>query len=137
MSLLQKILNRQRGPLPVPTPEWPELDGQLFIRPLTPPERLAFYDVANQENPARGIEFQALMACYAACKADGTRAFDDGDWKQLAGDANSGPAIERLADAADGLHVLSDGAREAIKKKSASTSDCGSSSASPGPSVSA
>ena len=30
MSVLAKILGRQnKAPVPVPTPEWPELDGQI------------------------------------------------------------------------------------------------------------
>ena len=31
MSVLSKILGRtNNGPVPVPTPEWPELDGQIL-----------------------------------------------------------------------------------------------------------
>ena len=46
-------------------------------------------------------------------------------------DPGSGSAIERLAEVADEVNVLSDGAREAIKKKSESAPDSGSNSTSP------
>ena len=109
MSILNQILSRTTARLiPVPTPEWPDVDGQLAVRRLTPVERTAFYSLAAAENPEAGCQFQALMACYC-----------------------TGPAIERLADAADEANVLSDGARESIKKKYAATADCGSNCGSP------
>ena len=65
MSILDQILNRtNKAPVPVPTPEWPELDGRLFARRLTPAQRVAFYSVLRAQNPAPGIEFTALMAAY-------------------------------------------------------------------------
>jgi hypothetical protein len=137
-TFLEQIINRAlRGPVPVPTPEWPALDGKLFIRPLKPVERLAFYDLARAQKPAAGAEYLTLMAVYCACDGAGNRVFDDGDWKEISADTGSGPAIERLAEAADELHSLTDFAREQIKKKYVATPASDSSSASPGPSASA
>ena len=131
MSILDTILNRaNKAPIAVPTPEWPELDGQLAIRRLTPQERIAFYALAAQDKPAAGVEFLALVAVYCTLRA-GQRAFDDGDWKQLAVDAGSGSVIDRLAETADEANVLSDNAREAIKKKYETTAASASTSASP------
>lgn len=143
MSVLEQILGRRnKGPVPVATPEWPELDGKLSVRKLTPSERVAFYDVANKEQPAAGLEFLALMAVHCTVIAQGgmeagsdagshVRAFADNDWKALVADPGSGSAIERLANEADQANVLSDRVRDEIKKKSEPTAVCEPTSASP------
>ena len=138
MNVLSKILNRNKAPVPVATPEWSELDGHLAIRRLLPAERTAFYGLLADEKPAAGIEFLAMTVAYCTVHretlAEGAvprRAFDDGDWKALVADPGSGSAIERLAEVADEVNVLSDGAREEIKKKYATTDASGSTSASP------
>jgi len=142
MSILDTILSRKtKGPIPVATPEWDELDGTLAIRKLAPAERAAFYELVNAQKPEAGIEFLSLVAAYctvragsaeqgagskeqgagskeqgAGSKEQGARAFDDGDWRALSTDLGSGSAIERLAAIADEANVLSDGTRERLKK---------------------
>jgi hypothetical protein len=130
MSVLQKILGRQnKAPIPVPTPEWPELDGQILIRKLTPQQRAEFYSVANKQEATGGAAFVVFVATWCAVTADGQPAFDETDWKELLSDPGSGSALERLSDQADEINLLSMSAREALKKKyettppSASTSD--------------
>lgn len=149
MSILQSILDRSnKGPVPVATPEWGDLDGTLAVRRLAPAERTAFYDLAHAQKPQPGNEFLALMAAYCTVQKKGRkgegeegseceRAFADGDWKALATDPGSGSAIERLAEAADEANVLSDGMRELLKKKSATTDASANTSASPETSESA
>ena len=131
MSILETILGRKnKGPVPVATPEWPELDGQLSIRKLTPAERTAFYTVASEEKPKPGVEFLTLAAVYCTLH-DGKRAFENHEWSALVTDPGSGSAIERLAEVADEVNVLSDGARDALKKKSEPAPVCDSNCASP------
>jgi hypothetical protein len=117
MSILNQILGRaNKAPVPVPTPEWPELDGQLFVRRLAATERVEFYAAAHKLDALGGAAFEAMVAAYCTVLADGSRAFDDGDCQALAADPGSGSAIERLSDSADELNVLSSRAREALKK---------------------
>ena len=94
MSILQKILGRSnKAPVPVPTPEWPELDGQLSIRKLSPSERVEFYDAANTRKATKNAAFRVFLAVHCAVLPDGSRAFDDGEWTQLVDDAGSGSAL--------------------------------------------
>jgi len=130
-KILDQILGRSnKGPTPVPTPEWPELNGQLAVRRLTPAERIAFYSLVAEQKPAPGLEFLWLAAVYCTV-INGARAFSNEDWRALAADVGSGAAIERLAEAADEANCLSDVARESIKKKYATTPASDSTSASP------
>lgn len=138
MSVLDKILGRgNKAPVPVATPEWPELDGQLFIRRLSPAERVEFYALAAAQSANQGAAFQTFRAVYCTVHSDGSRAFDDGDWQALAADPGSGSAVDRLADEADQVNVLSDWARDELKKKYVTTPDSASTSASPAASASA
>jgi hypothetical protein len=68
---------------------------------------------------------------HCATLPDGSRAFDDGEWTQLIDDPGSGSALDRLADDADELNVLSEWAKDEIKKKYATTPSSASNSASP------
>jgi hypothetical protein len=147
MSILAQILNRKnRGTIPVATPEWDDLDGTLGVRRLSPRDRTAFYELAATEKPEAGIQFLALVTVYCTvhreptpsqgtgCPAEGAqprRAFADGDWRTLSVDAGSGSAVERLAEIADEANVLSDRMRETLKKKYETTPDSASNSGSP------
>jgi hypothetical protein len=131
VSILDTILGRQnKTAVPVPTPEWSEYDGKLGVRRLTPIERAEFYVIASKEKPEPGIQFQSLVAAYCTV-FDGQRAFADADWRALSNDPGSGACIERLSDAADEANILSDGARESLKKKYETAPDSGNNSASP------
>jgi hypothetical protein len=109
-------------PLLVPTPEWPQADGKIFVRRLTAAERVQFHTEAAKQKATRGADFQAFIVAYCACNADGKRGFEDHEWQALL--EEPGTAIERLSDAADELNVLSAAAQEEIKKKYAKTTSC-------------
>ncbi len=118
MTFLTQIVNRRRtGPEPVPTPEWPELDGQVHVRTLDAVGRIEFFDAAYEQKATQGAAFYALVAAYCAVTAEGVRMFQDGDWSALVGDAGSGSAIDRIYRAADALNFLSAQSREILKKK--------------------
>jgi hypothetical protein len=132
MSVLAKILGREnKAPVPVPTPEWPELDGQLSIRRLSPQERAEFFTAAAAQKATKNPAFRCFMATHCAILPDGTRAFDDGEWQQLLNDPGSGSALDRLAEHADELNVLSEWDKEEIKKKYTTTPSSDANSASP------
>lgn len=132
MSVLAKILGREnKAPVPVPTPEWPALDGQIRVRKLSPKERAEFFSVAAAQKATKNPAFRVFLGMHCAVLPDDTRAFEDGDWAQLIDDAGSGSALDRLADEADALNVLSEWAKEEIKKKYETTPSSASSSASP------
>ena len=133
MGILDKILGRQnKGPVPVATPEWP--DVELFIRRLSPQERVEFDVESVNQKANSGVAFVTFAAVFCAVIADGSRAFADGDWKALASDPGSGSVIDRLFSAADDLNALSSAARERLKKKSEPAPASEANSASPAPS---
>jgi hypothetical protein len=130
MSILEQILGRpNKGPVPVPTPEWPELDGQLFVRRLSPAERVAFDAATAREKATSGAAFITFVAFYCLVTADGKPACDEGgQWQALMDDPGSGGTIDRIFEIADEVNTLSSAARERLKKKSAIAPACGSNS---------
>ncbi len=132
MSLLDKILNRSNnGPVPVPTPEWPALDGTLFVRRLSPTERVEFDAESGKQQATSGAAFLTFTALYCLIAGDGSRAFGNNDWPKLVDDPGSGSAIDRAFDLADDLNTLSSGARDRLKKKYESVAGSASTSTSP------
>lgn len=132
MSILQKILGRQNnGPVPVDTPEWPELDGQLAIRRLSPMERVEFDSESSEQKANEGVNFVTFTALFCAVTADGKRAFATEEWKALIDDPGSGSAIDRLFTKADEVNFLSKAAKERLKKKSETAPASVSTSTSP------
>lgn len=67
-------------PEPVPTPEWPALDGQIYVRKLTAGELDTFYAVEDEGQSTRS-RFVALVAC----DEKGERHFKDTDVADIAG----------------------------------------------------
>ena len=65
-------------PLAVPTPEWPELDGQVFVRKLTAGELDKFYAGDNQGNE------RARFVALVACDENNERQFKDSDVSDIA-----------------------------------------------------
>lgn len=136
MSIIDQIIGRtNKVPVFVATPEWPELDGKLSVRRLSPKDRMEFYTALGKQEATSGAAFLAFIAVYCTLQVDGSRAFADEDWKALLEDAGSGSAVERLSDAADELNILSSSARESLKKTYAKTDDSASISESQEPSV--
>ena len=132
MSILQKILGRQNnGPVPVDTPEWPELDGQLAIRRLSPMERVAFDSESSEQKANEGVSFVTFTALFCTVTADGKPAFASDEWKSLVDDPGSGSVIDRLFTKADEINFLSKAAKERLKKKSETAPASASTSTSP------
>lgn len=67
-------------PIPVPTPEWPALDGKLFVRALSAAERDA-YEASLSDG--RLENWRAKLVVFAACDAEGRRIFEDGDVERV------------------------------------------------------
>ena len=117
MSVLAKILGRQnKAPVPVPTPEWPTADGKIFVRRLSALERVEFHTAASAQKAIAGAAFQAFIVAFCAADEAGNRGFPDDAWRAL--QAEPCTVIDRIADAADDLNLLSSAARENLKKKS-------------------
>lgn len=113
-----------RKPKLVSTPEWPDVDGKLFVRRLTMLERVEFYSAANKQQATAGAAFQSFVVAYCACDEAGTRGFTDDEWKTLQNEPGS--VVERISDAADEWNLLSFSARETVKKNLETPLDSGS-----------
>ncbi len=78
------------APVPVPTPEWPDLDGQVYVRTISAAERDAYEDgIGGDMSNAR-----AKLVVLAACDAKGQPIFQDGDADRIG--AMPSPVISRL-----------------------------------------
>ena len=78
MSLRDLVLQQRLTIEPFPTPEWPDLNGQVHIRELTAEEFNRAVFVLDTEDPA----FLAQFAIMALCEKDGTPIFTDADLPQ-------------------------------------------------------
>lgn len=65
------------APVPVPTPEWPELDGKVFVRTITALERDAYEDGYSRGGSMANA--RARLVVMAACDKDGEPVFMDED----------------------------------------------------------
>ena len=129
MNFLDMIGGKLPKTVPVPTPEWPDADGKVFVRRLSAVDRVAFSAVASAQGANQGVGFLAFLVAFCASDADGNRGFADNDWKTL--QEQPGTVIERISEAADELNVLSNAARDAQKKTYATIPDSGNTSALP------
>ena len=102
----------------VPTPEWPELDGQLFARKVSAAQKIGFWDASRKNKASSGAAFVAMMVTMGATDKDGIRAFGDDDFLWL--QEKDGEAIGRLAEAIDSLNVLSSYQQGNLEKNSES-----------------
>jgi hypothetical protein len=123
MSFLDKITGKSDfASKAVPTPEWPAVDGEIFVRKLSAIQRAEFY-VSAARLTLSGAAFQSFVVAFCAMDCAGDRCFADADWDKLQHEPCT--VIERIADAADDLNILSDRARGALKKNSESAEPCG------------
>ena len=102
-------------PRPVPTPEWPPVDGQVHVRRLSAIDRVAFDMACASLGATESPNFQAFLVAFCAVDEKGTRCFQDSEWKALL--AEPGSVIERISEAADELNILSIFQRGKLKKK--------------------
>jgi hypothetical protein len=107
MSLRSKILevdDLKREPFPCP--EWPEADGQLFVRGLTAEESVKLNEHTDD-----------LMPWVASCVVldeDGERVFEDGDVADLA--TKSPAVLNRITSATYRLSKLTDDTQGELEK---------------------
>ena len=103
--------------LPVATPEWPELDGQIYVRSLTAAERSHFemsMDFDPHGNPRKTDNIQTRLAVLAMVTAEGDRIFEEDDVNALA--RKSASALQKVFTAAAELNGLSDESTKALAK---------------------
>lgn len=101
----------------VATPEWPELDGQIYVRSLTAAERSHFemsMDFDPHGNPRKTDNIQTRLAVLAMVTVEGDRIFEEGDVDALA--KKSASALQKVFNAAAELNGLSDESTKAIAK---------------------
>jgi len=67
------------APVPVATPEWPEQNGQVFVRTISAKENDAYEDAVsrNMDNA------RARLVVMAACDESGQRIFEDNDVERV------------------------------------------------------
>jgi len=100
---------------PVPTPEWPEVDGQLYVRTLPATEFVNFFTLYDDESDAiKRCRF--VITCLV--DAEGKSVFSQDDAEAL---SRKGPAVNRLAVAAQRLNKISTG--ETLKNSEGATTD--------------
>ena len=116
MSIEDTILETKDIPEPVavPTPEWPAVDGQIFVIRLTTMELADMWSWYGEEaNDNEPLAPYAVVAC--ARQADGmTQVFTRARVHDLA--QKAGSAISRIFRAADELNFLTAASRETIRK---------------------
>jgi hypothetical protein len=116
MDLLQLIEDDDRLPaVAVPTPEWPQVDGKLFVSVLTAEERGRFADMATDDaGKPQPTVYEAALVAFAARDAEGNRCFGESKIKWLA--SRNGLVVRRLYNAAARLNGMTPEAREELEK---------------------
>jgi len=123
---------RAAAPVPVPTPELPQWDGQIFVC------RVCARAVANcwkdTGEDTGQLDERARFAAAVACDAEGSRIFQDDDVLWLSCCASLGPMIERIYWAGRELNGLTEENRTGWRKNSAGMGGGGLPSSCAGPS---
>jgi hypothetical protein len=131
MKALSREAALQLAELPkelVPVPEFGDPDGAIYIRVMTGAERDA-YEVGSSRDPEVTQNMRAKLIVRCACDESGALLFLPGDADALG--AKNAVALDRLAQAADRINVLSERAvKDAMGKSGPSPGDA-LSSASP------
>lgn len=115
--------------VPVATPEWPAVDGQIHVRTLSGLQRDRFIkalrrvvdpgDASAPSDAAVEESSHLRLAAAALCDATGATLFTQADVQALG--AKSSVALKRVIDAASALNGLGPAAAEDAKKNSALT----------------
>jgi hypothetical protein len=122
------------APLPVPTPDLPAWDGQVFVRRVSTGVIQHYYENVTRD---KGLDGRAALVALLACDAAGNRIFTDDDVLWLSTSAALGPTLERLYQAGCYHNGLTEENREGWRKNSKGTGGDGSPSSSPDPSTQA
>lgn len=114
MSKLSDILKGidDRSLQAIPTPEWTELDGQLFAKRFSAAERAEFFEKWSKV-PKTTLNIVAI-ACFGTVDSEGNPAFDAEDLDLLA--TKAAAPLERLTAKIDALNILTRAAEEGLEK---------------------
>ena len=135
MGLREDILAIQDHKIePFPTPEWPSLNGKIFIQTIQARDKGAIEKRTCDPKTGEVSRLDIFTATYAAkciCDAEGTQIFTDDDIDALSR-KNAG-VIERVFRAAKKLNGLSEEAIADAEKNSERTTTSDSSTPFPLP----
>ena len=98
----------------VPTPEWPELDGQLFARKFCGRQRAEYYAAMRKFQASEGPQFVALVVACGTVDAQGAAAFAAEDYAWIV--EKDPDALGRLFAAIDERNLLSSAAQGELIK---------------------
>jgi hypothetical protein len=118
--------------LPVPTPELPKWNGQIYVGRACPRAVASCWKDSDDDEQ---IDERARFAALVACDEAGSRIFQDEDVLWLSTCAMLTPMVERLYWAGRHHNGLTDENRTAWRKNSASTGGGGSPSSCAAPST--
>jgi hypothetical protein len=124
MSIKEKIRNRTKVVVTekVDTPEWPEVDGTVFVRKVSSKERDDWEAGIVGDGKKRDLKnLRARFVVYCACDEIGGLLFDQKDAGWLGDDDAS--VIDRLWDKGRKLSGISDEDNEELVKNSSETTD--------------
>lgn len=116
--------------VPVPTPEWPDVDGKLFVRMLSAYE--SDIPLSQDDDEKDGENYKAKYVCRVMCDENRGRVLQDDDAPYLGHKETA--VVNRFYWAALELNGLTESNRKTIRKNSPSTEGDGSPSCSPEPS---
>jgi hypothetical protein len=102
--------------IPVPTPEWPQVDGQMFVRVLTAEERRLWADQATDDEGRARANYMVSLVVACACDREGAPAFSAAEMAWLGG--RNGNAVKRMYDHAARVNCMTREAAEAVEKNS-------------------
>jgi hypothetical protein len=109
----------------VPTPEWPELDGKVYVRTMSAKARDKWEaDIIADPDKRNYANLRAKLVVSCACDVDGVLIFEEADANRL-GDEPA-PVIDRLWEAGRKLSGISDEDQEELAKNSGETADAAS-----------
>jgi len=108
--------------LAVPTPELPELDGQIFATRVSPRAMSKCWQDSAEE---KQIDERARFVVLVACDKDGSRIFEDRDVLWLSTCELLTPMVERLYWAGREVNGLTEENRTAWRKNSSGTAEGG------------
>jgi len=118
---------------PVPTPELPRWDGQVYVARVCARAVADFLLGAAGDDPAAQLDERARFVCRVATDRDGSRIFQDEDVLWLSCAAALGPMVERLYWAGREVNGLTEENRTAWRKNSSGAAGGGSPSCCAGP----
>lgn len=116
---LRKLVESSRPKIKaVPTPEWPEVDGHIYVRSFNIAQRDAYLNAVKDNGAGRDPDAPLKLAAIATCDEGGESLFtvDDLEWLRT----KDAAALERIYLAAGEVNGFSKKVRDEIKNVLAS-----------------